>query len=264
VADQVFELERHRPEPPDGHRRAVQRQRRDNRVDAAAVGKAGVAHGGNLVDPAADQADDAVDDLPQVGVVAEAHVRHLDPPAALDVNLVETVHQDVADAQVLQQRLERPETERLVHHLVHEAFLVVGVEQALLVLAQLADDLADLLSDGLGGEHLEVLEVQPLDELLVDADFELLEVDVAVGAGDGGGGIMRGDRGPVRTRLGPARRARAAGGADDWAVEQRAGGRCGLGLGRGRRGHRREWGRGRGSRCDGRRTASREQTHGTP
>ena len=43
VADQVLELER-LAEPPDAHRRAVQGQRRDDRVHAAAVGQPGVDH----------------------------------------------------------------------------------------------------------------------------------------------------------------------------------------------------------------------------
>ena len=95
MADQVFQLQRLGTEAANRHRRAIQRQRRNDRVDAAAVGQAGVDHRAGFVDAAADQADDAVDDLPQVLVVAEANVRQLQPPATLDVNPVETVDQNV-------------------------------------------------------------------------------------------------------------------------------------------------------------------------
>ena len=49
-------------ELPDRQRRAAQRERRDDRVDAAAVGQARVDHRRALVDAAADLRDDAVDD----------------------------------------------------------------------------------------------------------------------------------------------------------------------------------------------------------
>ncbi len=71
-------------------------------------------------------ADDAVDDLPQMLVVAEANIRVFQAAAALDINLVEAVDQNIGDGRVLQQRLQRTEAEGLVHHLVHEAFLVLA------------------------------------------------------------------------------------------------------------------------------------------
>ena len=163
------------------HRRAVQRQRRDDRVDAAAVGEAGVDHRAGLVDAPADLADDAVDDLPQVRVVAERTSASSSRPAALDVDAVEAVDQDVGDRRVLQQRLERAEAEGLVHHVVHQPFLLGAVEQALLGLAQLADEDADLGADGVRRQRLQVLHVQPLDQLLVDADLQLLQVDLPLG-----------------------------------------------------------------------------------
>ena len=50
---------------------AVQRQRRNDRVETRAVGHAGVDHRAGLVHAAADLRDDPVDDLHQVVVVAE-------------------------------------------------------------------------------------------------------------------------------------------------------------------------------------------------
>src|SRR5215204_1432925 len=96
-SDEVFKLEGLGAEPPDGHRRPVERERRDDGVDAAAVAEASVDHRAGLVDAPADAPDDAVDDLPQVRIVAEADVDRLEAAAALDVDAVEAVDQDVAD-----------------------------------------------------------------------------------------------------------------------------------------------------------------------
>ena len=59
-------------ELPDGEERAADGERVDHRVDAGAVGQAGVDHGRRLVDAATDLADDLVDDAPQVGLVDES------------------------------------------------------------------------------------------------------------------------------------------------------------------------------------------------
>jgi hypothetical protein len=87
------------------------------------------------------------------------------------------IDQNVSDARVLEQRLERPETERLVHDVVHELFLLLGRQQPFFRLTQLADQDAHLSADGVRRERLEVLHVQAIDQLLVDADAELLHVD---------------------------------------------------------------------------------------
>jgi len=176
VADEVFDLHGLAAESADAHRRAVQGQGRDDRIDAASVGEAGVNHGAGLVDAAADEPDDAVDDLPQVLVVAEADFRQFNAAFALDVNAVEAIDQYVADGLVLEQRLEGPEAEGLVHDLVHQAFLVGAVDQALFVLAQLANEDAHFAADSFRGQDAEVLHVQAVDELLVNADLELAEV----------------------------------------------------------------------------------------
>ena len=55
----------------DRHRGAVDGQRRDDDVDAAAVEQAGVADRARFVDAPADAADDAVADVEQMGVVLE-------------------------------------------------------------------------------------------------------------------------------------------------------------------------------------------------
>ena len=61
-------------EAPDRHRRAVERQRRNDDVDARPVLQACVHHRARFVNAPADRADDALDDLHQVLVVAKHDV----------------------------------------------------------------------------------------------------------------------------------------------------------------------------------------------
>ena len=87
-AEQVLGRERVAPELPDREVRAVERERLDDGVDAAAVRQAGVHHGRGVVDAPADRGDDPVDHLEQVAVVLEADVGLLQPAVALDEDLL--------------------------------------------------------------------------------------------------------------------------------------------------------------------------------
>ena len=84
--------------------------------------KPGIDHRARLVDAAADRADDALDDLHQVAVVAKEDVGQFEPAVALDVDLVETVDEDVGDVLVAQQRFERTEAEELVEDVDDQRF----------------------------------------------------------------------------------------------------------------------------------------------
>ena len=112
--DQVVDRVRVARELPDRQRRPAQRERRDDRVDAAAVGEARVDHRRGLVDAAADLRDDLVDDPQQVRVVDEGRVGALDLAVALDVDVVVAVDHDLGDGVVAQQRLERAVAEDVV------------------------------------------------------------------------------------------------------------------------------------------------------
>ena len=72
--DEVLVGERVRGELADREDGAVERDRRDDGVDARAVGQARVDERAGLVDPAADAADDLVDDAAEVGLVGELRV----------------------------------------------------------------------------------------------------------------------------------------------------------------------------------------------
>ena len=87
-ADQVVDLIGISRELADRQQRAVDRDRRHDRVDAAAVGEARVDHRARLVDPPTDLRHDLVDGAPQVRLVDKRGRDRVQATAALDVDLV--------------------------------------------------------------------------------------------------------------------------------------------------------------------------------
>ena len=67
---------------------AVERKRRNDRVDARTILEPRVDHRRRLIDAPADGRHDAIDDVQQVRIVRERHVRQLELAAALDVHLI--------------------------------------------------------------------------------------------------------------------------------------------------------------------------------
>ena len=104
-------------ETADGKMRAVDRQRRNDHVDAGSVGQTGVDHGRGFIHAASDGGNDLLDDAHQVRVILEAYLGLFQHSGALDVNPFGAVHQNVADGRVLQQRLKRAEPEHFVQDL---------------------------------------------------------------------------------------------------------------------------------------------------
>jgi hypothetical protein len=100
-------------EATDRERRAVDRQRRDDDVDARAVAEPPVHHRTELVDPAAERGEDPFDRVAERPLRREPNLGRLDPPVALDVDLVRAVHHHLGDRGVRQHLLERPEADRV-------------------------------------------------------------------------------------------------------------------------------------------------------
>ena len=156
----------------------VQRQRRDDGVDARAVLQARVDHRRRLVDAAAERRDDALDHAQHRAFAGERQRVPLQPAGALDVDLVEAVDHDLGDAVVGQQLLERPEAERLVEHLLAQQS---AVEFARNLRLQVVQDLLQQQHGGLAqpfvGHAVHVLpaQVHRLEQPGVDAraPFEL-------------------------------------------------------------------------------------------
>ena len=155
---------------------AVQRQRRNDRIDTRAVGHAGIDHRAGFVDAAADLRDDAVDDLHQVVVVAERDVGLLHLAAAFDIDVLRAVDQDVADRRVLEQHFQRPEAERLVEHFVDQPLALVAIEQRVFGVAQVLDDQADLAAQHVAFQLADARQVELVDQLAVDPLLEVLEL----------------------------------------------------------------------------------------
>ena len=148
----------------DGEGRAVDRERRRDHVDARAVHQAGVADRRGFVDAAADLADDALADVHQLRVVAEADIGQLDLAADLDVGAGGAVDHDVGDVVARQQRLERAVAQHVVADVVEQVLLLGDRHHDVLDRDDLVDDVADFLARALGVELRELREVDRLDQ----------------------------------------------------------------------------------------------------
>ncbi len=173
---QVVELQRVDGEAADGKRRAVDRDGRDDGVDAGAVGKPGVHHGRGLVDAASHGRDDAVDDLLQVRVVLEARPRELDLPVALHVDVPVGVDQDVRNGRVVHEGLDGPQAEDLVEDLLVEllALLVVHRRRGQLFRENPVREPPDLLLEEVLVQRVDQGEVQHVHQTVVDLAFQLV------------------------------------------------------------------------------------------
>ena len=130
--------------------------------------------GDRLVDAATDSADDAVDDLAQVDVVAEAAVGPVQLARALHVDVLVVVDQDVGDRRVVQQRFQRAVAEHLVLDVDDELFFLPHVERDLFLREDALDESAELALERFLVERRRSGEIENLDDALVDASLELV------------------------------------------------------------------------------------------
>ncbi len=163
----------------DRQARPFESQRRDNGVYAGAVRQPGVDHRRAFVDAAAQRGDDLLDNVHHMGVVAEAHIGEDDFPLTLHVDLGRPVHHHLGNRLVLEQRVDRPVAQNLVHHLGdNPGPLAAGHRHRLLVhqgVGQFGYDIIQLPPVGvLVGEQLALLGAQLVDDPLVDAHLEPL------------------------------------------------------------------------------------------
>ena len=211
--DQLVERQLVLLELADGERRPVDRQRRHDDVDARAVGQARVADRRGFVDAAADLADDALADVQELLVVAEADAGLLDLAVDFDVGRAGAVHHDVGDVVAREQRLERAIAEHVVADVLEQLFLVGDRHHHVLDGDDLVDDVADFLARRHRVELGELGEVDRLDQRAENLALGLVETlgAAALGhargpriryerrrlggeVGDSGGGLERGDR----------------------------------------------------------------------
>ena len=178
AVDQVMCAEASRTKSTDRENRAVQRQRRDDGVHPRTVHEPGIDHRAGFVDPAPDRADDPLDDLQQVAVVLEHDRRRLQLAVPFDVDLIVTVHEDVRDVRVSEQRLQWTEPEELVQHVDDEILALREAQRNRLGLARNHphDQIANLRLRLLTGNSREALQVQPVQQLLMNARLQFLIV----------------------------------------------------------------------------------------
>ena len=124
--------------------------------------------GEDFVDAAADLADDALADVHQLRVVAEADVGELDLAVHFDEAARRTVDHDVGDVVAGEQRLERAEAEHVVADVVEQILLLGDRQDQVLDRDDLVDDVADFLARALGIELGERGEIDRLDQRAED------------------------------------------------------------------------------------------------
>ena len=179
VLEQIFGGEQLLAVAPDRHHRPDQRERRNHRADARAVGQARVHDRRRIVDAAADGAHDAVDDHAHVRLILEADVGFHQAAGALDVDVVEAVDHDVADGGVLEQLLQRPQAEDFIENLLDELLALGHRHRQRFVDDQPLDHVADLAAHAVLVQVLELIGRQRVQQLLMDL---ALDLEPAVGA----------------------------------------------------------------------------------
>ena len=139
-------------------------QRRRDHVDARAVGQAGVADRARFVDAPADLADDALADVEELLVVAEADAGLLDLAVDLDVDVLGAVDHDVGDVVARQQRLERTVAQHVVADVLEQFFLLGDRHREILDRDDVVDDVADFLARAVRLELGELRQVDRVDQ----------------------------------------------------------------------------------------------------
>ena len=229
--DELVEGELFLLELADGERRPVDRQRRRDDVDAAAVGQAGVADRARFVDAAADLADDALADVHQLRIVAEADVGLLHLAVDFDVGAEGAVDHDVGDVVAGEQRLERPEAENVVADVLEQVLLLGDRHHDVLERDDVVDDVADFLARRFDIEAGELRQVDGVDQ---GGEHRRLDVVEILRAADAVAGSAR-----TRRRLGSRTRRRRRGGGGAALTGSAFRGASAAG-GRRRRGRRRQ------------------------
>src|SRR3989440_10254126 len=97
-----------------------------------------------FIDPAADGGNNLVDDAQEVGFVLKAYAAGLQQAAALHIDAFVAVDQNIADAAVLEQRLERPKPGHLVENLGDKVVELLGIERQSLNHDVLRNELLDV------------------------------------------------------------------------------------------------------------------------
>src|SRR3546814_19830353 len=100
-----------------------------------------------FIDAASDPAHDLLDDAQQVPFILKARGSLLEKAVAFDEDGVVAVHEDVGDRLVLEQRLKRPEPQKLVENVGFQRRALDFVEDFAVLAKNLGDNGANLLHE---------------------------------------------------------------------------------------------------------------------
>src|SRR6185369_11001289 len=96
--------------------------------------------------------------------------------AALDVDVSRAIDEDIADAVIAEQRLDRPESGDLVDDLLDDLLALVRAQRRLLGADELDHRIADLRREQcFVSDALERREIEALDELAVELQLQLID-----------------------------------------------------------------------------------------
>ena len=104
-------------------------------------------------------------------VVFEHHLGFFQHAAALDVNLLCAVHQDVTDGWILEQGLERAETVDFIENLASHGFSLGGGKRRLDLSDDALDDSENLRLCSLGWNGRDGFEIELVQKITMNSDF---------------------------------------------------------------------------------------------
>ncbi|MNI19368.1 hypothetical protein D3C73_728040 [compost metagenome] len=166
--DQAVGIEQVHRKAPDRHARAVDGQRRDNRVDPRTVLEPGIHQGRGLVDTPTQAGDDAVNDVQQMLIIAKTHIGALQFAEALDIDRGMTVDQNVGHAVISQQRFQRAKAEHLVGDLLDDQLAAGSTHRCRMLVEQALANIANLPRGLSLFQGVQQGQVHDLEQLLVD------------------------------------------------------------------------------------------------
>ena len=93
---------------------------------------------------------------------------------ALNVDAVETVHQNVGDGGIFEQRLQRTQAEDLVENLARQSSALVITERDGFAADRVTDNDQDFISSRVAGSLAQFFQVEAVENLAVQVSFYLL------------------------------------------------------------------------------------------
>ena len=169
--DQLGQVERLLGEFTDRHQRSVDADRAHRHVDARTVLQARVAERMGFVDTASHRGDNFIDNAQQMLLVLEAYRQRLEHTTALHIDAFMTVDQDIVDALILEQRLERTEAGHLVENFRDEIGEFLRIERQPFGQHVLRHQLLDVLASLLFRQLFQRGEIDLFDQPAMQADL---------------------------------------------------------------------------------------------